>query len=113
MVLQRSAKFGLGQVVRHLGQDARGVILDADARDALADTLGATLASGWTVSPSLTAGMEEQPFYRVLFQGYVAYMPEGELEADDTGGPLQVDALSTHFKAFHDGRYQPRGLVFH
>ena len=98
----RSAKFGIGQVVRHRDQPFRGVIIDVDQEYG-----GRT---GWLVN---VAGPDrpdlDQPFYHLLAESeddtYAAYVSEQNLVADETGRPIRHPELGKLFKGFADDRY--------
>jgi heat shock protein HspQ len=90
-----SAKFGLGQIVRHREQAFRGVVIDVDPdlRRAIPDQPG--------------RDHRDQPFYQVLAigpetAGFIAYAAEGVLEVDPDLSPLSREA-----EALVHGR-QPR-----
>ena len=102
MMNVRSAKFGIGQVVRHRDQPFRGVIIDVDQEYG-----GQT---GWLAN---VAGPDrpdlDQPFYHLLAESadetYAAYVSEQNLVADETGQPVRHPELGKLFKSFAHDRY--------
>ena len=98
----RSAKFGIGQVVRHRDQPFRGVIIDVDQEYG-----GQT---GWLAN---VAGPDrpdlDQPFYHLLAENdqsyYVAYVSEQNLLPDYSGEPVTHPDLPDLFGDFEDGHY--------
>ena len=80
-----SAKFGIGQVVRHRKYPFRGVIYDVDP-------VFANTEEWWLAIPEEVRPSKEQPFYHLLAENaeteYVAYVSEQNLLPDETGEPL-------------------------
>lgn len=102
---QRSAKFDIGQVVRHSLFDFRGVVFDVDMQFSSTDE--------WLEAiPEAVRPCKDQPFYHLLAVNgdshYVAYASEGNLCADDTGQPLQHPQTTLLFDRFENGRYLPK-----
>jgi heat shock protein HspQ len=100
MIIQRCAKFGLGQSVRHADQPFRGVVVDVDAE---------------CVGPFGPGVRRDQPFYQVLALGpeggFLAYVPEESLEQDAEDAPS--DAASDWLTADAQGRRAPRSQPIH
>lgn len=98
----REARFGIGQLVRHVLFDFRGVVFDIDPQ--FADTDEWLMAIPEAVRPD-----KDQPFYHLLAENgdicYVAYASEGNLCADDTGTPLRHPQAGLIFERFENGRY--------
>ena len=91
----RSAKFAIGQVVKHRIYPFRGVIYDVDP--AFANTEEWYRAIPAEVRPS-----KDQPFYHLFAENaetqYVAYVSEQNLLPDTSGQPVrhpQVEQLFT------------------
>lgn len=98
----RSAKYSLGQVVRHRNRPFRGVIFDVDP--AFANT------EEWYDSiPEDVRPDKDQPFYHLYAETeatfYVAYVSEQNLIPDASGEPLEHPELEHMFGDFRDGRY--------
>ncbi|MCA1933921.1 MAG: heat shock protein HspQ [Asticcacaulis sp.] len=98
----RAARFGIGQLVRHVLFDFRGVVFDIDPQ--FSDTEEWLLAIPEAVRPE-----KDQPFYHLLAENgdicYVAYASEGNLCPDDTGMPLRHPQAELIFERFENGRY--------
>ena len=99
---QRSAKFGIGDVVRHKFFPFRGVIFDVDPRFANTE-------EWYDAIPEEARPSKEQPFYHLLAENdqsyYVAYVSEQNLLPDETGEPVGHPDLPDLFGDFEDGRY--------
>lgn len=99
-----SAKFGLGQIVRHRDDAFRGVVMDVDPSYA-----------GDPGAP----GPEQpyQPFYRVFVigeeGGFVAYAAEEVLEYDPDVMPLSKADQSRWFTVDSHGRHAPKSQPIH
>ena len=99
-----SARFGLGQIVRHRDAGFRGVVIDVDP--VFAGRPGAT----GPISP-------DQPFYQVLALGadggFMAYAPEDTLEHDPELSALTEDAEHQFFTVDALGHHAPRAQAIH
>ena len=98
----KTAKFGLGQIVRHREHPFRGVVFDVDPEFANTEE--------WYESiPEESRPSRNQPFYHLYAETeatyYVAYVSEQNLIPDDTGEPVSHPDLSDLFGDFEDGRY--------
>ncbi|WP_309084539.1 heat shock protein HspQ [Chelativorans sp.] len=101
----RTAKFSIGQVVRHRLFPFRGVIFDVDPEFDNTEE--------WYQSiPAEIRPSKDQPFYHLLAENeeteYVAYVSEQNLMEDDTGEPVHHPQLADFFVQTADGRYTPR-----
>ena len=97
-----SARFGIGEVVRHRLLDFRGVIFDVDPVFANSDE--------WYDSiPAEMRPAKDQPFYHLLAENgdssYVAYVSQQNLVADEEDEPIDHPAIANLFDAFKPGRY--------
>ena len=97
-----SARFSIGDVVRHRMLDFRGVIFDVDP----------VFANSEEWYDSIPEGMrprKDQPFYHLLAENaessYVAYVSQQNLVMDDTDEPVDHPAISGLFTDLVDGRY--------
>lgn len=101
MTYQRSAKFGLGQIVRHTEQPFRGVVVDVDAQ---------------CVGPFGPGVPRDQPFYQVLAigeeGGFMAYVPEQSLAHEEDASLSPSDQMAW-FKTDGRGRFHPRMQRMH
>ena len=102
MDLNKAAKFGIGQQVRHRFFPFRGIIFDVDPEFANTE-------EWWTSIPEEIRPVKNQPFYHLLAENeatfYVAYVSEQNLVPDDTGEPVDHPDLGDLFGDFEDGRY--------
>ncbi|MDH3689400.1 MAG: heat shock protein HspQ [Gammaproteobacteria bacterium] len=98
----RTAKFHIGQVVRHRSFPFRGVIFDVDP------TFDNT-EEWWLSIPENVRPSKDQPFYHLLAENeqssYVAYVSEQNLLPDETGEPVAHPAVSELFGELKDGVY--------
>jgi heat shock protein HspQ len=104
----RAAKFDIGQVVINSLFDFRGVVFDVDPQFS-------NIEEWWQAIPEAVRPDKNQPFYHLLAEKgdecYVAYAPEGNLLADDTGVPLQHPQMQLIFDRFENGRYFPKNRM--
>ncbi|MEM0907584.1 MAG: heat shock protein HspQ [Pseudomonadota bacterium] len=105
----KTAKFQLGQVVRHRVFSFRGVIFDVDP------TFSNT-EEWWEAIPEDIRPKRDQPFYHLLAENeeteYIAYVSEQNLLPDDTGEPVRHPQVNDMFDR-RDGSYAPRTENFH
>ena len=99
-----SARFALGEVVRHRLFDFRGVIFDVDPVFANSEE--------WYQSiPESVRPPKDKPFYHLLAENaessYVAYVSQQNLVPDDSEEPVDHPAIPTMFER-EDGRYRLR-----
>lgn len=101
-MLKSTAKFGLGQVVRHRKHPFRGVVFDIDPEFSNTD-------DWYEAIPEEARPLKQQPFYHLLAENdqtyYVAYVSEQNLVPDDSGEPVDHPDLPDLFGEFRDGRY--------
>ena len=105
-----SARFGIGEVVRHRLLDFRGVIFDVDAEFANSEE--------WYESiPEDLRPAKDQPFYHLFAENaessYIAYVSQQNLLPDEDGGEVDHPAIDGLFGAFDQGRYQLRARHRH
>ena len=102
----RTAKFGIGQVVKHRFYPFRGVIFDVDP------TFSNT-EEWWRSIPAQIRPSKDQPFYHLYAENsdsqYIAYVSEQNLLADESGEPVRHPQVSETFERTPDGRYRFRG----
>lgn len=106
----RTAKFQIGQIVRHRVYPFRGVIFDVDPE--FNNTEEWYLSIPEDVRPS-----KNQPFYHLLAENeesaYVAYVSEQNLLADRTGEPVEHPQIDEFFIRDDDGNYRARDQLGH
>jgi heat shock protein HspQ len=98
-----SAKFSIGQVVRHRKYPFRGVVFDVDPTFANTE-------EWWLSIPEDMRPRKEQPFYHLLAENaeteYVAYVSEQNLLPDETGEPVRHPQVEELFARDSDGTYR-------
>lgn len=107
---QRSAKFRIGQVVKHRIYPFRGVIFDVDP-------IFANTQEWWESIPEEIRPRKDQPFYHLLAENaeteYVAYVSEQNLLPDDSGLPLRHAQVKDVFVEGDDGSLIARQTIMH
>ena len=100
-----SARFGIGDVVRHRMLDFRGVIFDVDP-------VFANSEEWYDSIPEQIRPSRDQPFYHLLAENaeshYVAYVSQQNLIVDDEDEPVDHPAIDGLFDGFEPGRYHLR-----
>ena len=99
----RSAKFAIGQVVKHRVYPFRGVIYDVDPTFANTEE--------WYKSiPAEVRPSKDQPFYHLFAENaqtqYVAYVSEQNLLPDDSGAPVRHPQVDEMFEPADPGYYK-------
>jgi heat shock protein HspQ len=104
----RSAKFGIGDVVRHRKYPFRGVVYDVDPVFSNTDEWYSSI-------PEDVRPRKDQPFYHLLAENaeteYVAYVSEQNLLPDTTGEPLRHPQVDEIFVRTKDGQYKAKCAV--
>lgn len=107
-MLKKSAKFALGQVVKHRVHPFRGVVFDIDPTFDNTD-------EWWESIPEDIRPVKDQPFYHLLAENdmsyYVAYVSEQNLLQDDSGDPVEHPEVSEMFGDLNDGKYDVGGQL--
>src|SRR3990170_8164707 len=87
-----TARFGIGELVRHRLLDFRGVIFDVDPEFANSD-------EWYEAIPEAIRPHKDQPFYHLLAENsessYVAYVSQQNLVADDSDEPVDHPAIAS------------------
>ncbi len=103
--VNRSAKFQIGQVVKHRLFPFRGVIFDVDP------TFSNT-EEWWLSIPEEVRPRKDQPYYHLLAENednsYIAYVSEQNLLMDETGKPVRHPQVRELFGDLEDGCYRQR-----
>lgn len=98
----KTAKYSLGQVVRHREHPFRGVVFDVDPEFANTE-------EWYEFIPEELRPSRNQPFYHLYAETeatyYVAYVSEQNLLPDSSGEPLDHPEVPEMFGEFSDGRY--------
>lgn len=100
----RTAKFGVGSVVRHKLYPFRGVVFDIDP-------VFDNTEEWWLSIPPELRPKKNQPYYHLLAENaeteYIAYVSEQNLLADKSGEPLRHPKLAELFVQSDDGSFRP------
>ena len=107
---ERSAKFKIGQVVKHRIFPFRGVIFDVDP-------IFNNTEAWWLAIPEEIRPAKDQPFYHLFAENaeteYVAYVSEQNLLPDATGKPVRHAQVKEAFESDGRGGYKARNGVIH
>ncbi len=102
------ANFGLGQVVKHRHFPFRGVIFDVDP-------VFSNTEEWYEAIPENIRPDKNQPFYHLYAENeessYEAYVSQQNLEADDSGEPVDHPDIEHMFAVFEGGHYSLRPEV--
>ena len=106
----RSAKFAIGEVVRHRVYPFRGVIFDVDPEFANTE-------EWWQAIPEEIRPAKDQPFYHLFAendeQEYIAYVSEQNLLPVRSGDPLRHPQIEQALVRGEDGSYRLRTSAAH
>ena len=101
----RTARFRIGEVVRHRFFPFRGVIYDVDP-------IFANTEEWWLSIPEDMRPTKDQPYYHLLAENeettYVAYVSEQNLVLDESGKPVSHPDVDSLFSGIEDGFYVVR-----
>lgn len=106
----RTAKYTIGQVVRHRIYPFRGVVFDIDPEFDNTEEWYSSI-------PEEVRPVKDQPFYHLFAENdeseYVAYVSEQNLLADDSGEPVSHPQVDEVFVRGRDGNYTARQSRHH
>ncbi|MEO5323622.1 heat shock protein HspQ [Mesorhizobium sp. CC13] len=106
----KTAKFSIGQVVRHRVFPFRGVIFDVDPEFSNTE-------EWYEAIPAAVRPSRDQPFYHLLAENseteYVAYVSEQNLLEDHTGEPVRHPQVGEYFDKAPDGGYVLKPRISH
>ena len=110
MIKARTAKFQIGQIVRHRIFSFRGVVFDIDP-------VFNNTEEWWLSIPSEVRPHKDQPFYHLYAENaeteYVAYVSEQNLLPDNSGEPVRHPQVAEVFVQDGRGGYRPRAASMH
>ena len=106
----RSAKYKLGQVVKHRLFSFRGVVFDIDPEFANTE-------EWWQSIPAEIRPRKDQPYYHLFAENeeseYIAYVSEQNLLPDTSGTPVRHAQVAEVFERDESGSYRPRNSQYH
>ncbi len=98
----RTAKFRIGQIVKHRFFPFRGVIFDVDPEFDNSE-------EWWESIPEEIRPRKDQAYYHLLAENeqtsYIAYVSEQNLLDDDSGEPVGHPQVDEFFSGLEDGSY--------
>ncbi len=98
----RTAKYRIGDVVRHRVYPFRGVIFDVDPEFDNDE-------EWWLSIPEEIRPHKDQPFYHLMAENeessYIAYVSEQNLLPDESGEPVSHPNADEFFESFTEGHY--------
>ena len=101
----RTARYRIGEVVRHRVFPFRGIIFDVDP-------VFANTEEWWLSIPEEVRPRKDQPFYHLLAENaeteYVAYVSEQNLVPDTSGEALRHAGIAEMFERDAGGAYRMR-----
>ena len=104
----RSAKYQIGQVVRHRLFPFRGVVFDIDP-------IFNNTEEWYQSIPAEVRPHKDQPFYHLFAENaeteYVAYVSEQNLLPDDSGEPIRHPQVAEIFDRDDEGAYRRRNAI--
>lgn len=106
----RTAKFQIGQIVKHRVYPFRGVVFDVDPTFDNTD-------EWYDAIPAEIRPSKDQPYYHLFAENeeteYIAYVSEQNLLVDQTDTPLRHPQISEMFKRDQQGHYVTRVSTCH
>ena len=107
MERMRSAKFQIGQVVKHRLYPFRGVVFDIDP-------VFNNTEEWYQSIPAEVRPEKDQPFYHLFAENaeteYIAYVSEQNLLPDESGEPVRHPQVKETFERRKDGSYRQRDM---
>jgi heat shock protein HspQ len=101
----RSAKFKIGEVVKHRLYPFRGVVFDIDPEFDNTE-------EWWNSIPADVRPSKDQPFYHLFAENaeseYIAYVSEQNLMPDTSDTPIRHPQVAEVFERDERGAYRPR-----
>lgn len=108
--MARTAKFRIGQVVKHRVYPFRGVIFDVDP-------VFDNTEEWWLAIPEDIRPTKDQPYYHLLAENaeteYIAYVSEQNLIPDDSGDPVRHPQVAEIFGELKGDIYERRHSQSH
>ena len=108
LVIAATAKFAIGQVVRHRLFDFRGLIFDVDPEFDNTE-------EWWLSIPEDVRPRKDQPFYHLFAENgdaeYIAYVSEQNLMPDSSDEPLSNPMIEEMFVRDQTGAYRAKPIL--
>ena len=108
--ISQTAKFHLGQIVRHRIYPFRGVIFDVDPEFSNTE-------DWWQSIPEQIRPNKNQPYYHLFAENddgpYIAYVSEQNLLEDNVGGPVAHPQIADMFDCIDGSHYIVRDMQAH
>ncbi len=108
--MKKTAKFSIGQIVRHRLYPFRGVIFDVDP-------IFDNSEAWYKAIPENVRPSKDQPFYHLYAENeesvYEAYVSEQNLLLDENQAPVRHPSVAVEFKRRSSGEYQPLNVQIH
>ncbi|ODN69012.1 heat shock protein HspQ [Methylobrevis pamukkalensis] len=102
----RTAKFQIGDTVKHRVFPFRGVIFDVDP-------IFSNTEEWYQAIPEAARPSKDQPYYHLFAENeeteYIAYVSEQNLVHDNTGLPVRHPQIDEIFEVTPDGAYRLAG----
>jgi heat shock protein HspQ len=110
MTKTRTAKYKIGQVVKHRLYAFRGVVFDIDP-------IFNNTEEWYQSIPAEIRPHKDQPFYHLFAENseteYIAYVSEQNLLPDTSDEPIRHPQVSEVFIKDSNGSYRPRNSMIH
>jgi heat shock protein HspQ len=104
-MMERKAKFSIGDVVKHRFFAFRGVIFDVDP-------VFDNTEEWWQSIPAEVRPVKDQPYYHLFAENedseYIAYVSEQNLLVDTSATPVRHPQVSQVFDKFDGSSYAVR-----
>lgn len=102
MLALPSARFNVGQIVKHQLFDYVGVVVDVDAEFSGTD--------GWYERMARTRPPKDAPWYHILVEDadHMTYVAERNLVTAENVRPIRHPMVAEYFREFRDGGYVAR-----
>jgi heat shock protein HspQ len=104
----RTAKYAIGQVVKHRIYPFRGVIFDVDP-------IFSNTEEWYASIPEEVRPARDQPFYHLLAENseaeYIAYVSEQNLVPDTSSDPVRHPQVQEIFRRGRDGAYRMKAAA--
>lgn len=101
----RTARYGIGAIVKHRLYPFRGVVFDIDP-------VFNNTEEWWQAIPEEIRPSKDQPFYHLFAENaeteYVAYVSEQNLVPDTSPEPLRHPQIDEVFEKLPDGNFKPK-----